>query len=91
MHRSMGNMTRLTITLSDERYRALKERADRTGTTISEVIERSLEAYGVRGEPTGRKLIEQARAHSGLTEEAAMKIALGETRAARRARTQRQP
>ena len=91
MLRSIGDMARLTITLSDERYRELKQRADRTGTTISEVIEASLEEYGVRAEPTGRELIEQARAHSRLTEEAAMEIAMEETRAARRERAKRQP
>ncbi len=86
----IGDMARLTITLSDERHRALKERAARTGMTIGEVIEESLEEYGVHAGPTGRELIEQARAHSSLSDDEAMNLAVEETRAERRERSKRE-
>ena len=40
-------MTRLTITLSDERHRALRETASRRNTSIRRIIEESLDFYGV--------------------------------------------
>jgi hypothetical protein len=40
-------MARLTITLSDERRRALREAAVKRGKTISQLIEESLELYGI--------------------------------------------
>ena len=41
-------MSRLTITLSEERHRALKEAAARRDTSMSRIIEESLEFYGVK-------------------------------------------
>ena len=41
-------MSRLTITLSDERYLALKEAAARQRKSIREIIESSLDLYGIK-------------------------------------------
>ena len=41
-------MARLTITLSDERHRALREAAVQRGKTIGQLIEESLDHYGIK-------------------------------------------
>lgn len=41
-------MSRLTITLSEARYRALKEASARRAKTIGELIDESLEFYGIK-------------------------------------------
>ena len=41
-------MARLTITLSDRIHRALKEASAERNRTIGELIEESLESYGIR-------------------------------------------
>ena len=41
-------MARLTITLSDERHRALREAAVKRGKTIGQLIEESLDFYGIK-------------------------------------------
>jgi hypothetical protein len=77
-------MGRLTITLSDERHMALKEAAARRQRTIGLLIEESLEAYGIKTRQSAGKLVAAARRRSTMTEAAAMRLALRETRAARR-------
>jgi hypothetical protein len=59
-------MARLTITLSDERHRALKDAALRRHTTIGQIIEESLERTGV-GETAGLRVLEDARANASIT------------------------
>lgn len=44
---------RLTITLSNERQRALKQASARSGKTIRELIEASLDAYGIKSTASG--------------------------------------
>lgn len=75
--------TRLTITLSAERYRALKEASARQGKTIRRIIEESLEANGIKTVREASALLERARKRAGLSAAEAMKLALRETRAAR--------
>jgi hypothetical protein len=41
-------MSRLTITLSETRYRALKEASLQRDKTIGELIDESLEFYGIK-------------------------------------------
>lgn len=77
-------MARLTITLSDTRYRALKEASARRGKPIRLLIDESLEFYGVKTHEEARDLVRRARSHSGFTEAAALKLANKEVRAARR-------
>ena len=51
-------MTRLTITLSEPRYRALKETPAQRGKTIGQLVDESLDFYGVKSrEQDGRTAI----------------------------------
>ncbi len=77
-------MSRITITLSEVRYRALKEASAKRSKTIGQLIEESLEFYGIRSEDETRSLIERAREHAGMAETDALEMAVTETRAARR-------
>jgi predicted DNA-binding ribbon-helix-helix protein len=71
-------MPRLTITLSAERQRALKETAARRGTTITALIDESLELAGIRAGRSAKEILARAGANSGLSEEEAMALALEE-------------
>ena len=75
---------RVTISLSAERYRALKEASARQGKTIRQIIEESLEANGIKTQSEAAELLERARKRANLSTAEAMKLALRETRAARR-------
>jgi predicted transcriptional regulator len=77
-------MARLTITLPDELHRALKQAAARRRRTIGDLIEESLGLYGVKDEETAVALVARARAYAAMDEREALKLAVGETRAARR-------
>jgi predicted transcriptional regulator len=77
-------MSRLTITLSDDLHRALKETAARQGRSIASIIEESLRLRGIRDQVSGRALVDQARKHAGVDGPAAESLAMEETRAARR-------
>ena len=77
-------MPRLTITLSPEKHRALKETAVRRGTTIRSLVEESLDAYGIKTLSQATALVARARKRSGMTEPEALKLAVAETRAHRR-------
>lgn len=77
-------MSRLTITLSDARYLALKEASARRNKTIGQLIDESLEHYGIKSRDDARALVARAREHSRLGEAEAMALALKETRAARK-------
>ncbi len=79
-------MARLTITLSDTRYRALKETAARRGKTIGATIEECLDRAGIKSVAGAADLVAQARQRSRLSETAALALAVRETRAARRRR-----
>jgi hypothetical protein len=79
-------MSRLTITLSDARYRALKEAAARRSKTIGQLIDESLEFYGIKTREEARDLVRRARSRSRLDADAAMKLALAEVKAARSGR-----
>jgi D-serine deaminase-like pyridoxal phosphate-dependent protein len=79
-------MPRLTITLSPERHRALKETAVRRGKTIRSLVEESLDAYGVKTQSQAAVLVARARKRSGLTEAGALRLAVEETGANRRRR-----
>ena len=77
-------MARLTITLSDERHRALREAAAKRGKTIGQLIDESLEFYGIKSTRSAEQLVAKARARASLREADALRIAIAETRAARR-------
>jgi len=81
-------MSRLTITLSEERHRALKEAAVRRNKTIRQLIEESLDFYGIKTTVDASALVAQARRSSGLDEEEATALAISETNAARGTKAQ---
>ena len=73
-------MSRLTITLSDERHRALKEAAARRNTSMGRIIEESLDSYGVKTSKSASALVAAARERSRLDDDDAMAVAVEETR-----------
>ena len=79
-------MARLTITLSSERHRALKETAARRGKTIGSLVEESLDAYGIKTSSQAAALVARARQRSAMNEAEATRLAVRETKANRRRR-----
>ena len=77
-------MSRLTITLSEARYQALKEAAVQRGKTIGQLIDESLDFYGIKSREETCDLVRRARARSELTEEQALAVAQEQVRAERR-------
>ena len=77
-------MSRLTITLSEARYRALKEASAQRGKTIGQLIDESLDFYGIKSRDDARALVHRARAQSKLTEDQALKVATQQVRVVRR-------
>lgn len=80
---SVAVMPRLTITLSDDRHRALKQAAARRNTSIRRIIEESLDFYGVRTVESATALVATAGERSELSDDEAMALAVDETRAER--------
>lgn len=76
-------MNRLTISLSEARYRALKEAAARRDKTIGQLIDESLDFYGIKSREDARDLVRRARAQGKLSEEQALDVAQKEVRAVR--------
>lgn len=79
-------MSRLTITLSESRYRALKEASAQRAKTIGQLIDESLDFYGIKSREDARDLVRRARSHSKLTENQALAVAEEQVRAVRRKR-----
>ena len=77
-------MTRLTITLSEPRHRALKEAAAIRGKTIGQLIEESLDFYGVKSRDDAAELVRRARAANGLSLLQVIELAVNEVQHARR-------
>ncbi|MFZ0428803.1 MAG: CopG family transcriptional regulator [Acidobacteriota bacterium] len=77
-------MARLTITLSDEIHRALKEASAERNRTIGELVEESLECYGIRSREQAAQIVARVRAASSLDEDEALRLALAETAHERR-------
>ena len=76
-------MSRLTISLSEARYRALKEASARRDKTIGQLIDESLDFYGIKTREDARDLVRRARERSKLREDQALAVALKEVRAMR--------
>jgi hypothetical protein len=70
-------------------HSALKESAARRRQAIGDLIAESLVAYGIKSRESAEELVRRARQHAALREEQAMRMALRETRAVRRARSGR--
>ena len=77
-------MRRLTITLSEARYRALKEASAHRDKTIGQLIDESLEFYGIKSREDAVELVRRARARSKLADSEALAAAEKEVRAVRR-------
>ena len=69
-------MRRLTITLNEPRYRALKDAAVARNKTIGQLIDESLEFYGIKSREQAADLVRRARQASTLDDDAAMELAL---------------
>lgn len=76
-------MPRLTITLSEERYQALKEAAAKRRKSLVTVIDESLEFYGIKSGQSAADLVARARRTSALGEDDALVLAVEEVRAER--------
>lgn len=76
-------MPRMTITLAAERQQALKEAAARRGTTITAIIDQSLELAGIRTRENAADIVARVRAKALLSEQEAVDLALQETAAVR--------
>jgi hypothetical protein len=77
-------MSRLTITLSEARYRALKEASAQRDKTIGQLIDESLDFYGIKSREDARELVRRARTQNKLGAEQALALAQEEVRAVRR-------
>ena len=77
-------MPRMTITLSEERQRALKEAAARRKKSIGQLIEESLEFYGIKTSESAAALVAAARERARKCEDEALDLATAETKAERR-------
>jgi len=80
-------MARLTINLSNERQAALKQAAAERGKTMGEIIEESLEHYGIKTRVEAAALIAIARERAGLDEDQAMRLGLEASRAVRQGKS----
>lgn len=69
-------MSRLTITLDESRYRALKEAAAQRHKTIGQLIDESLEFFGIKSHDQALELVRRARERTGLSDDQAMALAL---------------
>lgn len=78
-------MPRLTITLTEERYQALKEAATKRRKSLITLIDESLDFYGIKSQQTALELVAQARRRAALSEEDALALALQEVSAVRKA------
>jgi len=77
-------VARLTITLSEARHRALKEAAARRKKSIGQIIEESLEFYGIKTAESAAELVAAARRRARRRQRQALELASKETRAERR-------
>lgn len=76
-------MSRLTITLSEARYKALKEASAQRDKTIGQLIDESLDFYGIKSREDARDLVRRARARSEMSEEQALTLAREQVQAVR--------
>ena len=77
-------MSGLTITLSEARYRALMEASAQHNKTIGQLVEESLECYGIKTREDALALVRRARLRSGLSEAQAVALAATEVKSVRK-------
>ena len=88
-HPCEEQVSRLTITLSETRYRALKAASAQRDKTIGQLIDESLDFYGIKPREDALDLVRRARASSQLDDDQAMAVALdavSQTRSVRQAK-----
>lgn len=76
-------MSRLTITLDDTLYLALKEASARQNRSITKIIEESLVLRGIKPVESARQIVAQVRQRAALSEQDALALATEETHAVR--------
>lgn len=76
-------MNRVTVTLSESRYRAVKQAAAERDKTIGQLIDESLDFYGIKSNEQALNLVRRARAGSSLNAEQALALAQAEVKAVR--------
>jgi predicted transcriptional regulator len=76
-------MPSLTITITEERHRALQQAAERERKSIAAIIEECLDAADINGAETAQDLVVQARSNAGLSDVEALAVAVEETQAHR--------
>lgn len=79
-------MSRLTITLEDSLYQALKETAARQGRSITKIVEESLILRGIKPIASAQQLVAAARERARLLEADALSLGSAEARASRQDR-----
>ena len=77
-------MARIIITVSDERYAALKEAAARRRQTVNRLVDDVLELYGVRSTAEAAALVARARRAAAMSEDETLQLAVRRVRARRR-------
>ena len=82
-HQCETIVSRQTITLSEARYRALKEASAQRDKTIGQLNDESLDFYGIKSRDHACELVRRAHTHSKLTEDQAVKVVQGQVRAHR--------
>ena len=83
-HQCGAIMSRLTITLTEARYKALKEAAVQRDKTIGQLIDESLDFYGIKSRADARDLVRRARTRSKLPDDQALAVAQEHVVAVRR-------
>lgn len=76
-------MSRLTIDLSEARYRALNEAAAQRSKSIGQLIDESRDLCGIKSRGDAQDLVRRARAHAKLGEGQALPMAERQVRAVR--------
>jgi hypothetical protein len=71
-------MPRLTVELSEETYRALKQTAARRDVPMRQIIEESLEFSGIKTREQAREIVARARERADLSEQRATELAVDE-------------
>lgn len=79
-------MSRMTLTLDDSLYKALKETAARQGRTITNIVEESLILRGIKPMASAQQLVAAARERAQMPEADALSLASAEARASRQGR-----
>ena len=67
-------------------FRSLKDASAQRNKTIGQLIDESLEFYGIKSRQEARNLVHRARVHGNLGEKKALDVAQREVRAVRRKR-----